>query len=154
MFENEATSNLWDFGGVRPQQHALTLYGVKLFLGILALLKMQLLGQTVVPDPAPYINSVRRRKNKLPVSSESRVLTLNVPKVLAATRGAPWPAASLHESPCLHWRRGHWRTLHRQSEFEKRTWINKMLVGDPSKGFVRHSYKLVHRMPMMQEQPI
>jgi hypothetical protein len=42
-----------------------------------------------------------------------------------------------HENPCLHWQRGHWRILHRGSEFDNRAWMGKCLVGDAEKGFVR-----------------
>jgi len=67
------------------------------------------------------------------------VLSLN----LAETRKRAITARlGEHESPMLHWRRGHWRTLHRLSEFERRTWIKRCLVGNPEKGFVAKRYNL------------
>ena len=47
------------------------------------------------------------------------------------------------ESPCLHWRRGHWRTLHRGEPNEQRIWVDRCLVGDPAKGFHQPDYEAV-----------
>jgi hypothetical protein len=112
----------------------------KLLLGVLTLLRDRLVVDHVAADPNRWWNHERRKKGKLPTSGDTHVLTVNVPaiqRVASATSGT-------HESPALHWRRGHWRTLHRASERETRTWVRCHLVGDPSKGFIRSkSYLLV-----------
>ena len=68
-----------------------------------------------------------------------RVLTLNVPAIRNEAKRTP---LGTHESPALHWRRGHWRTLHRATEAETKTWIRKCLVGDPERGYIAKNYRL------------
>lgn len=120
-------------------------------LGVLTLLNDKLVLRHHEPDPMPYINSKRRNKDKLPLSGASNVLTVNVPAVRQTSlRNGP---ISTHESPALHWRRGHRRVLHRGSEFESATWVRRCLVGDPAKGFIGKDYRLVHRLPMLRSAP-
>jgi hypothetical protein len=116
-----------------------------LLLGTLELLNQKLLTQIAVADPAPRLTAARAKRGKYPRSGGYFRLDVNVP---AMRRMARAPLGT-HESPALHWRRGHERVLHRGSEFEGRTWVRKCLVGDPDKGFVGKSYRLVHEMPML-----
>jgi hypothetical protein len=116
-------------------------------LGVLTLLNERLLIDLVEPDPAKKLNSARAKRGKFPVSGARHLLTVNVPAVRRVARRTP---IGTHESPALHWRRGHWRLNHRGSEFEKNTWVRKCLVGDPNKGFVGKSYRLVHDVPMIK----
>lgn len=117
-------------------------------LGILSLLKDKLIATDILPDPHIKETMRRIRRGLPPTSSLSRVLTVNVSAVRRATKKI---ASSSHESPCLHWRRGHWRVNFRGSEFETSRWINKCLVGDPDKGFVKKSYRLVNYQPMLEQ---
>lgn len=122
----------------------------QLLIGALELLKHRLLVNTHEPDPAPRLTTVRAKKGKYPISGDSWVLTVNVPAVrhiAAATK------LGAHESPALHWRRSHWRVLHRGSEFESQVVVRKCLVGDPAKGFIRKSYRLTHGLPMLAPTP-
>jgi hypothetical protein len=120
----------------------------KRVVGVLALLTDKLILDHVVTDPMPRITRERYRTQKLPISGPSHVLTVNVPAVrYAASRSMR--RGGEHESPRLHWRRGHWRVLHRRSEFEKQAWVRRCLVGDPNKGFVRTQYRLVHESPVL-----
>jgi hypothetical protein len=118
----------------------------ELLLGVLALLNDQLLATEVKPDPAPRLTAARLKKGKLPLSSETRVLTINTAAVRRAVSGN---RLSKHESPRLHWRRGHWRVLHRGSEFEGRTWVKRCLVGDPSRGAIHKDYRLIWSPSML-----
>jgi hypothetical protein len=121
-----------------------------MLLGALVLLDEKLVIDTFVPDPVAWWQRERIRKGKPPTSGDAHVLTVNVPAVrYAVSRSAV--AAGTHESPCLHWRRGHSRTLHRGSEFESATWVRRCLVGDPDKGFVAPRYRLTSRLPMPGE---
>jgi hypothetical protein len=122
-------------------------HGSILLLGVLALLNEKLLAQNVVADPAPRLTAARAKKGLPPLTAESRVLTINVAAVRNVVRGV---TLQHHESPALHWRRGHWRHLHRGSEFEKRAWVRRCLVGDPEKGYVGpRDFKLVWHQPMI-----
>ena len=44
-----------------------------------------------------------------------------------------------HASPCLHWRRGHWRTI---SKSGKKIWIDPMEVGDEANGKIIKTYAI------------
>lgn len=118
-------------------------------LGVMALLKERLVFDDLIPDPDPKGSEKRAARNQLPWTSDSHVLKVNVPAVRSAVRASGGADHGSHSSPALHWRRGHWRTLHRGSEFETRAWVRKCLVGDPAKGFIQGSYRLTHEMPMM-----
>lgn len=117
-------------------------------LGVLALMKDKLLGVELRKDPNIKETMRRLRRGLKPTTSKSVVLTLNIAAVRKIAKATP---SGSHESPALHWRRGHWRTLNRGSEFEKQVWIRRMLVGDPAKGFVRKSYRIVNEQPMLVE---
>lgn len=123
--------------------------GAKALLGVLALMNDRLIAQEVVSDPMPKLNQKRAKNGKPPISGDVRVLTINTGAVRKASRST---ALKSHESPCLHWRRGHWRVLHRGSEFESKTWVRRCLVGDPSLGFVRKDYRLTHELPMITHE--
>jgi hypothetical protein len=113
----------------------------KLVLGVLGLLKEKFLTEIIEPDPMPRLTKVRAKKGKHPISSETRVLTVNVAAVRrAVSKSAP---SRQHESPALHWRRGHSRVLHRGSEFESQTWVKRCLVGDPARGYSSKDYRLI-----------
>lgn len=118
--------------------------------GILHLMGEHLVLDRPLADPEPEKAAKRKKRNHLPQSGASHVLAINVPAVRRAslTRSQAEDAAS-HASPALHWRRGHWRTLYRGSEFESRARVRPHLVGDPDRGFIRSSYRLVNEMPMM-----
>jgi hypothetical protein len=123
----------------------LELIAAPLLLGVLTLLADKLVIDTLGEPAIPRLSTLWGRGPRRP--SPSHVLTVNVPAVrYAASRAITLKGT--HESPCLHWRRGHSRTLHRGSEFESSTWVRRCLVGDPDKGFVKGTYKLVHRLPM------
>lgn len=120
--------------------------GAILVLGVLALLNEKLLADEIRPDPAPRLTASRSKDGRYPLTGPSHVLTVNVAAVRKATREV---SIGKHESPCLHWRRGHNRVVHRGSEFEKRVWVSKCLVGDPSKGYLATAYKLTQHQPMI-----
>jgi len=117
----------------------------KRVLAVAVLMNEQLVIDKVKPDPAPKVSRERERLQKPPVSGETHVLTINVPIVrYRASRNTP--QGDTHESPALHWRRGHWRVYHRGSNFEQTGWVQRCLVGDPAKGYQRNTqYRLVHR---------
>jgi hypothetical protein len=119
---------------------------LKLLLGALTLLEEKLVISARQEDPAPKLNVARTKRGLPPVSGPSHVLQVNVPAIHNTARKTK---IGTHESPCLHWRRGHWRVLHRGSEFEDKAWVNKCLVGDPAKGFVRKIYNLTNQLPLM-----
>jgi hypothetical protein len=129
------------------------LHAAKRLIGVLTLLNEHLLATEVRPDPSPDLTRARLRRGRTPLSSETRVLTINV---AAARRAVAESTGRLlkHEPPSLHWRRGHWRTLHRGSEFEGKTWVRRCLVGDPDRGFIHRDYKLLWRQPVVQPTPV
>lgn len=110
-------------------------------IGALTLLTEKLVVQTMVRDEAPDLNAARQRRGRPPVSGDHHVLKVNVPSVRRIARRL----GGTHDTPALHWRRGHYRVNHRGSEFEGRTWVKKCLVGDPSKGFVGKNYQIVNQ---------
>lgn len=109
----------------------------KLTIGVIALLNEKLV--TDHHTGARRFINANRQKRGLPPLPSTHVLTVNVPAVRNTTQRS---SIGTHESPALHWRRGHWRTLHRGSESEARTWIRRMLVGDPDRGFISKQYRL------------
>lgn len=116
-------------------------------LAILSMLDEKLLASEFVPDPAPQLTRSRRRMGRPPRTGDSYVITVNV----AAVRRIAKRPVGTHESPCLHWRRGHPRTLHRGSEFERRTWVPRCLVGDPARGYISKDYRLIRHEPLIKE---
>jgi hypothetical protein len=113
--------------------------GAILALGALTLLEERLLVKRKVSAPRPVVNAKRAKRGEAPIVSHW-ALRINLAEARRQTKGV---ALHHHESPLLHWRRGHWRTLHRGSEFEGRTWVRKCLVGDASKGFAAKHYRLI-----------
>jgi hypothetical protein len=134
----------WDVQALLQEEIA-TL-AAKQLLGVLSLLSDKLLTSEHAPDPAPNLTKARERRGVLPITAARHVLRVNVAAIRAATR--PVPIGS-HESPCLHWRRGHWRVLHRGSEFEDRAWVKKCLVGNPDRGYAAKRYRLVKEPPLL-----
>jgi hypothetical protein len=135
------------FLGTMVGEQRFGVYAATMMVGALGLMKERLVVSNFVPDPEPRLTLARKKRGKPPLTSDSHVVTLNVPAVRRAVAGAT--KAQGHESPALHWRRGHWRVLHRGSEFEKNAWVRKCLVGDPDKGFVSNTYRLRHELPMI-----
>lgn len=121
---------------IKAAYHAHVIRICKRALGVLALLDERLLTADLVPDRARYLNEKRRQKGKPPISCEHKVLTINT----AAARSAARPATGTHESPRLHWRRGHWRHL-----ATGKVWVRRCLVGDPARGFVEKDYRIEHK---------
>jgi hypothetical protein len=118
--------------------------GARLLLGALTLLQDKLvISNQLKSDPRPWLTEHRRARGQPPKGGDVRVLTLNVPAIRNETKRTP---IGTHESPALHWRRGHWRTLHRATEAETKTWIRKCLVGDPDRGYVAKNYRLAATM--------
>lgn len=136
--EDEGEDNEWEKGMCESALH--------MTFGVLALLSDKLLSHELMPDPAPRLNAKRLKRGRPPVSSEKYVLRLN----MAAVRRVAKPADGTHESPRLHWRRGHDRVVHRGSEFEKKTWVRRCLVGDPDRGFIHKDYRLAWQVPMLR----
>jgi len=114
--------------------------GAILLLGVLTLLSESLLRDRQNESVPPAVTR-KMKKAGLAPAPKYHALTLN----LAETRRrAQTPRqGAQHESPALHWRRGHYRVLHRKSEFEKKVWVRRTLVGDPDKGFSPKYYKAV-----------
>jgi hypothetical protein len=143
--EDDANSNYVLFCEYPPYEG--TQRGGRLLAGVLTLLNERLVASEYRPDPQPDLTAARMRRGRLPLSSASRVLTINT----AAVRRIAIKPEGTHESPRLHWRRGHWRILHRYSEFESRTWVRRCLVGDPDRGSVHKDYRLVWSPPMLAD---
>jgi hypothetical protein len=133
-------------GAFNPASEVAVENTAKLLLGVLMLLSDKLLSSETLPDPAPKLSKAREKRGQLPITGARHVLRVNVGALRAATR--PIPVGS-HESPCLHWRRGHWRVLHRGSEFESKAWVRKCLVGDPARGYAAKGYRLVKETPLI-----
>lgn len=119
---------------------------LKRLLGVMTLLSDKLLATEMRPDPEPRLTAARTKRGKLPLTGASLVLTINIAAIRNAVRDR---RLGTHESPCLHWRRGHQRVLHRGSEFESKTWVHRCLVGDPSRGYLEKDYRLVHQQAML-----
>jgi len=134
--------------GGNPAAECCVRDGSEILLGVLALLNEQLLASEFQPDPQAEWNRARAKRGRLPLSSDTRVLTINTAAVRKAVSKSP--EVGLHESPRLHWRRGHHRVLHRGSEYEAKTWVRKCLVGDPARGAIHKDYRLVWQAPMLQ----
>ena len=83
-------------------------------------------------DPPKFINAKRIQKGKQPFFSY-KTLHIKDGNVSNKNRGE-----GTHASPRLHLRRGH---IRRYASGE-RVWVRATLVGDKSKGFVLHDYKV------------
>ena len=57
-----------------------------------------------------------------------------------------------HASPRLHRRAGHYRTYHKGERYQRRIWIAPTMVGDPSRGRIKHEYQ-VRKPPTKPTQP-
>jgi hypothetical protein len=137
-------------GAAKKAGDAATAYGKFLMAGVIALLNEKYLIDHVKKDPKPYINKIRRKKGKPPISSDTHLLRVNVPMVRYEARKHE-PTGRHHESPCLHWRRGHRRILPPLYEGDNQarsTWVKRHLVGDPSKGYAPvKGYRLRYKEP-------
>lgn len=86
-------------------------------------------------EPPKLINEKRKRKGKLPFFSYRTLhITGETPEKSTIEKGT-------HASPRLHLRRGHIRRL----ADGRRVWVTACLVGDKSKGFASHDYKVALR---------
>jgi hypothetical protein len=84
--------------------------------------------------PAPAkLNAQRLKKGKPAIFSYKFVTVDPTLLRMPGVRGT-----GTHASPCLHWRRGHKRTVAPGKE----VWINAVLVGDPDRGFIQHDYRV------------
>lgn len=119
-------------------------------LGILCLLNEHLLTTEFISDPYKKINIKRKKHGVPPISCDRRVLTINTAAV--RKRAIKRTDNETHESPCLHWRRGHWRVLNRGSEFERKTWVRRCLAGDPDRGFIDKDYRLIWSQPLFNPE--
>lgn len=82
--------------------------------------------------PPKFINAKRIKKGKVPFFSYK---TLHITGEASESGES---AGGTHASPRLHLRRGHIRKL----ADGRRVWVRHCLVGDKSKGFVAHDYKV------------
>lgn len=107
-------------------------------LGVMCLMSEQLIKKSIHRE----VIEKNYGKTKIKKITPYHVLTLNLAETHRRTIGMPF---NKHESPRLHWRRGHWRTIHRYTDDERKTWVKKCLVGDPRKGFSDKHYKLKYK---------
>lgn len=122
----------------------------RMMSGTLTLLNEQLIATEVVPEGSPQLNKARARRGRPPVDSVYRILTINTAAVRRRVDQDRTPGAEPRKGVRLHWRRGHWRTLHRGSEFEGRAWVRRCLVGDPDLGAVNKDYRLTWQLPLLE----
>jgi len=85
--------------------------------------------------PSDRLNA-KRARNKRPPFFEYRVLTINTKEHI---RHESEVYSSDRQSPKQHLRRGHIRRY----ASGLRIWVNSMVVGDPSRGYVDKTYKVV-----------
>ena len=87
-----------------------------------------------VPTPEEAkINRSRETKGKKPLI-KFKMAMIESKKTMMSSTGH-----GTHASPCLHWRRGHWRTM---SKSGKKTWIAPMEVGDEANGRIIKNYAI------------
>jgi hypothetical protein len=82
------------------------------------------------------LNKRRLKKGKVPLYDHHVVKIKGVSK-----SGGIIPLGGTHASPRQHWRRGHIRTLHRDTLEEKKIMIPATLIG--GRGFVSKDYEVV-----------
>lgn len=145
-YEHDGNHEFFMWRSFNPVEEMSNLDAGHALVGVLTLLSEKLLSTQVLPDPCPRLNAAREKRGRPPISDEVRVLTLN----LAEVRRVAQAPVGTHESPRLHWRRGHDRVVHRGSEFEKKTWVRRCLVGDPDRGFVHKDYRIAWQVPMLR----
>lgn len=87
---------------------------------------------TIEHKPPKMINDKRKKKGKAPFFSYR---TLHVTGDSSAKESS---SKGTHASPRLHLRRGHIRKL----PDGRRVWVTSCLVGDKTKGFAAHDYKV------------
>lgn len=85
------------------------------------------------PKANSLINKKRIAKGKPPLQFEWRTVVIEPKRAQSVSKGGT------HAPPRLHTRRGHYRKY----KSGKRVWIRDCMVGDPTKGFVKHDYKVV-----------
>lgn len=145
--EDETVAPFWTLmNSFNPADDVMADRGGDHLIGVLSLLSEKLLASEFQPDPEPALTRARLKRGRLPLSADSHVLTLNLAAIRSAARP---PSIGSHESPRLHWRRGHWRALHRGSEFESKAWVRRCLVGDPTRGAIHKDYRLAWRQPLL-----
>lgn len=88
---------------------------------------------TVEHKPNKLINEKRKNKGKIPFFSYH---TLHIKNTYS--RGQKPGGEGKHASPRLHFRRGHIRRL----TDGRRIWVTSCLVGDKTKGFSMHDYRV------------
>jgi hypothetical protein len=125
--------------GDKPKEEGLQRHGALLALGLITLMEEKLIRHRTIGG-ASLTRNARRKNEGKPELKSYRIVTLNLAETRRRVSGV---RLMKHESPMLHWRRGHWRTLGRMSEFEKRTWVKRCLVGNPDKGFVNKHYRAI-----------
>ncbi len=87
---------------------------------------------TIEHKPPKLINEKRKKKGKPPFFSYR---TLHISGETSSNEPS---VKGTHTSPRLHLRRGHIRQL----SDGRRVWVTSCLVGDKSKGFAAHDYKV------------
>ncbi len=103
---------------------------------LFALLETSNVGVKVLSAPLK-LNKKRHKKKRTPFF-EYRVLEIDLFKPRVATVGVH---GDKRESPKMHMRRGHPRTLHNGREIK----IPAMIVGDKDKGFILKDYEITPR---------
>lgn len=87
-----------------------------------------------VPTPEEAkINRSRTTKGKKPLIRFETAVIEGKKTMMSST------GHGTHASPCLHWRRGHWRTI---SKSGKKIWIDPMEVGDEANGKIIKTYAI------------
>jgi len=107
----------------------LAIFNILLFKGLTALNCSNVVYIDNKPDEA--LNKKRQKNGKVPLFTYKTLHIDNETKIVKPHQGGT------HASPRLHLRRGHVRHYATHS-----VWIEDMLVGDPSKGFVAKDYNV------------
>jgi len=87
----------------------------------------------------PSSRSTTKNKKRL-AKGKAPLIEFKIAKITGKkTHTDPSSPHGTHASPCLHWRRGHWRTM---SKSGKKTWIAPMEVGDEANGRIIKTYAI------------
>lgn len=105
-------------------------------IGLLNVLSCSNVNYVVNPAPAK-LNKKREKKGRVPLFDYRTVHIETRKQIYLRSDGTQ----GLHRnSPRLHFRRGHIRTLHKHGG--RRIWVNQCMVGDEAKGRVEKEYVL------------
>lgn len=94
---------------------------------------------STAPVKPSNLRMMRARKHRLPLKEYNEIKLPGEVRLRTEHKGGT------HASPAYHMRRGHKRTLHRGTRYERDIFVHACAVGNPQRGKVEHDYVVRHK---------